>query len=218
MAVQVEQVYQDVCNAILEPTGVTTLGIMDLNDFFNILNDVLQDFLLRSGCVTGFFSLTSTSGTAAYAEPNTAMEVHSVYYNNVFLSRSSTWYLDNYSQTWPSLTASQSIPERWIEDDQPPKTIVIEPVPTVSGVTITLVATAQPSTYPSSMATYMTFIPDTATSYVKYGVLAKIFSGDTEYKDDQRGKYCQDKYLEGLNYFQYLVTEVGMEPRGQRGR
>lgn len=212
--VTVQKVYDDCCNVILEPGGVTTLNIMSTTDWFNMLNDVLADFLLKSGCVTGFFNISSASGTAAYAEPNTAMDVHSVTYGGVFLSRTSTYYLDNYNPQWAALSATQGLPERWLEDDQPPKTILIEPVPQATGVTIQLLATAQPSSYPASLATTMTFIPDTATSYVKYGVLAKIFSGDTEYKDDARAQYCQQKYLEGLTYFQFLVTEIGMEQRG----
>jgi hypothetical protein len=211
--VLVSTVYNDVVNTLLENSGFGTLGIMSNSDFFNILNDVLGDFLLKTGCITGFFTISSIAGTASYGEPNAAMDVHSVSYNNVYLSRTSTWYLDNYASQWPALTANHGNPERWFEDDMPPKTIQLEPIPNTSGVTIQLIATAQPVTYPSSLATVMTFIPDTATSYVKYGVLAKIFSGDTEYKDDQRAQYCQQKYLEGVQYFAYLVTEVGMEQR-----
>lgn len=47
--------------------------------------------------------------------------------------------------------------------------------------------------------TYVELIGSTWTPYLKYGILAKIFSSDSELKDELKANYCNARFLEGIN-------------------
>lgn len=73
------------------------------------------------------------------------------------------------------------------------------------------VATAQPTSYPQTLAAYFQLLPDSALPYIKYGVLEKIYTVDGEYKNNQAAMYCRARYSEGVNLFSAIMTEAGME-------
>ena len=208
MSVLVSTLYNDVTNVVLENGAFSTLGIMLDSDFYNYLTDVYQDFLSNTGCIKQLFNISIVGGTAIYTEPDTAMEVQMASANNIWLYRSSGWYLDNYSSTWSTVTG---VPERWREDGMAAKQIQIEPTPSVSVGNLQLVATAQPSSYPATGSDNFNFIPDSFTPYLKYGVLEKIFSEDGEYKDTDRANYCRQIYLMGVKMVASIMTEVGLD-------
>lgn len=47
-----------------------------------------------------------------------------------------------------------------------------------------------------TLQTYIELIPDSLVHYVKYGILAAIFGGDNELRDEQKQAYCQARYQE----------------------
>lgn len=263
MATTVLKIYQDVCNTLLENSGLATLGIMTDTDFYNYLRSTIREFLQLTGITKKLFNVPAHAFTASYTEPDNAMDVQVVNYDRTYTYRSSGWYLDHFNPSW---TVATSIPERWREDETPPKTLQIEPMPQVEGyqvgttvqstgfsviaatsnavdfnivlesgsgygtisggfglvpastntiylecinagygvpasivsstANIQMVATTLPTSYPQTYFDYIQLIPDSFIPALKYGILTKIFTGDTEYKDLQRGKYCQARYQE----------------------
>lgn len=128
MATQIGTIYLQVCDAILEDPGVTVIGLMSVTDFFNYLNDTIQDFVSRTGLYKRIYNIPGEFGIASYAEPNSEMDVHALAYDDNYIYRTSGWYLDNLESEWSKQTG---IPERWREDEVPPKTIQIEPIPNI---------------------------------------------------------------------------------------
>ena len=208
MSIQVQGLYNEVCSTLLEDTGLTALGIMSTADFFNMLNDVYQDFLSRTACIKAQFDIAIVAATAVYTEPDRAMDVQMVTANGVYLARSSGWYLDNYQPSWPSDAGN---PERWREDGIGPKKIQIEPTPTASVGNIELTASAQPTSYPAVLTDNFNWIPDSFVWILKYGLLAKAWSGDGEYKDLTRAAFARSRYLEGASLIGSIMSEVVAE-------
>lgn len=47
--------------------------------------------------------------------------------------------------------------------------------------------------------TYIELIPDSMVPYLKYGILARVFSSDDELRDVQKAAYCQSRYSEAIS-------------------
>src|SRR5690348_6048229 len=110
MATQVNSIYLDVTNTLLEDGGFTTLGIMGVGDFLNMLKDVLQDFIMRTGMIKRLVSQVALYGVGTYVEPDNTVDVQAVHFDNTYVSESSGWYMDNFNPQWQS---QQGFPERW---------------------------------------------------------------------------------------------------------
>ncbi len=50
-------------------------------------------------------------------------------------------------------------------------------------------------------------LPDSACLYLTYGILARVFSSDTELKDLQKAKFCEARWQEGVSIFQTILKE-----------
>lgn len=278
MSTTILSLYDNVTNALMENGSFDTIGLMSSSDFLNFLNDIIQDFLSRTGIARKFIGIESLYSINTYTEPNSAMDVQAVFFDNTFLMRSSGYYLDRYSPQWQS---NQGVPERWREDETPPKSIEIDPVPVITGRMVTptppnpgygqiaaasnatdftvlgpasggygtisgtsgvlpggysgvyvnatnpgygvistmvcsnsnimLVATSQPVHYPSQvLGTYFELLPASAIPYIRWGVLMKIMTGDTEYKDTQRGNFAKQMYELGIGLFSKVMQEQGV--------
>lgn len=65
---------------------------------------------------------------------------------------------------------------------------------------LTLIGTTGLNSITYTLDEIIPVIPDSfAAVYLAYGVLARIFSNDSECKDLQRAYYCQARYMEGVN-------------------
>ena len=58
---------------------------------------------------------------------------------------------------------------------------------------------------------YLDLIPDSFVPYVAYGVAAKLFSADSESKDNKRAQYCQSRWQFGLSLVSSVMTETAFE-------
>ena len=134
MSVRVAEIYQDVVNVLLEPAGFQTLGIMSLTDFTNLLKDVMEDFLVRTGSIKKLVNIPSQFGVSTYPEPDNIMEVQAVHFDNAYVYESSGWFQDYANSQWQS---DQGFPERWREDELPPKSIELGPTPVTTGRQVT---------------------------------------------------------------------------------
>ncbi len=71
-----------------------------------------------------------------------------------------------------------------------------------------MVATARMPTTSYQFTDLIQLVPDSFVMYLKYGVLAKIFSMDGEMKDPMRQKYCDARYTEGINLAHAVMLEM----------
>jgi hypothetical protein len=55
---------------------------------------------------------------------------------------------------------------------------------------------------------YIESMPDSLTPYLKYGILAKIFSADSELKDEAKANYCEARYTEGCNFVGAVMSQI----------
>lgn len=73
---------------------------------------------------------------------------------------------------------------------------------------ILVIAKAGSHETPVWMTSLMESLPDSFQHYLKYGILAKLFSTDGELKDNQRAIYCNARYLEGVNIAKAITGEM----------
>lgn len=73
---------------------------------------------------------------------------------------------------------------------------------------LTLIATTRPPKIAWVLADPIEVVPDEFAAYLKYGVLAKVFSMDSETKDALRARYCGARYQEGIALAKAVSTEV----------
>lgn len=59
--------------------------------------------------------------------------------------------------------------------------------------------------------TWIELVPDSFVQYLKYGILARIFSSDSELKDTQKAAWCQARVVEGTNLAAAILCEVYQE-------
>ena len=56
--------------------------------------------------------------------------------------------------------------------------------------------------------TVIELVPDSFTPYLKYGILARIFSSDSELKDSNKAAYCQARFYEAINLTAALMCSL----------
>ena len=59
--------------------------------------------------------------------------------------------------------------------------------------------------------TYIQLIPASFQCYLKYGILSRIFSTNSELKDEQKAAYCQARYAEGVNLAGAIMANIYTE-------
>lgn len=61
------------------------------------------------------------------------------------------------------------------------------------------------------LASYIELVPDSIVHYLKYGILAKIFSSDNELRDEQKAAYCASRYEECARLLGAMMDQEGTE-------
>lgn len=69
------------------------------------------------------------------------------------------------------------------------------------------IVTAAPFNQGMTLGTVIEILPESMSMYLKYGVLAKVFSMDGELKDPQRAQYCAARVTEGVNLCKAIMGE-----------
>jgi hypothetical protein len=163
----VRDVYDRVCDVLLEPNGLIT-GVYTEAQFLLDVWVVVGDFVQRTGMVRSLINLPVTSGTASVGYPDYAMDVQEAFYDDRFLRRESGLSLDNLQRQWRTETTAR--PERWHEDRLPVKTVQLQPIPNRDGYTVTMTAPFY-GTF-SSTASPVTF--DVVALVPFYGVISSF--------------------------------------------
>jgi hypothetical protein len=208
MATSVQNIYDQVCSVLLEPSGFT-LGITTQQTFLDLFRAVLLDWYQQTGLIKQVCTQTLTSGTATYTVPDDIISPEEAWWGSKYLQKTSMRELDQYEFAW---TNRSGPPDRWFDDSLPPKQLTLYKKPNQTGASYAakygtfypadrnLAVLGTAGTLKTSFALGDTIpnVPDSFSCYLAYGVLEKLFSTDGECKDLQRSYYCQARYLEGV--------------------
>lgn len=270
MAISVRGVYNDVCNALLEPGGLTGLIVSD-DMFIRLLNDSLRNILQSSNCFLQFNNIPTAMGVRIYDNSYYLNQVIAALVDEYNVYQGSGHYWDNSDYRWQQ--QGTGIPQEYRTDQLQENQIEIRPAPQWSGYTTTfaesgmygtLSQTSSANTYdidydPASSGMYGTisqtdlgstyveyakpmygiianieestlnitqistytfdfeveslddYIPDLPASfksYVKFAVLASIYSMDGESKNDTLSKYYKTRLDELFRILRSVSGEV----------
>lgn len=95
-------------------------------------------------------------------------------------------------------TIATGLGNPYLETVNPGYGLIAAMVP--SGNNLSKFGTALPANIANlSLDSYIELIPDSLVHYLKYGILAKIFSSDNELRDEQKAAYSAARYSECIN-------------------
>ena len=215
----VQDIYQTVCYVLLEDNGLQ-LGIVTEQQFLDNFAAVFLEFLQKTGICSTIFTQQINFGQPQYEYPPDMIQVRDCFVGGKHISRETLEELDNAFYNWRSEVNN---PRRWHEDGLPIKTIELSPTPNYTGTAysspafltqqppygvygvfnpadnnLTIVGTQGTIRNTFALNTIVPIIPDSFTCYLGYGVLNKIFSSNSEAKDDQRAAYTGARFNEGI--------------------
>lgn len=173
MGIPVSRVYVDVCNALLEPGGLTGETI-PISIFFDILNDSIRDLFECSACYRKIFNIVSQEGVRVYRHDyfiNQPMTV-TMDENTIFQGSGNYWDASDYR--WQQL--GPGIPQEWRTDELEEDQIEVRPAPAWDGYQVSIPSgfygtfsqTSNPITFDISVDPAVTGFYGT-TSSAEYG-------------------------------------------------
>ena len=277
-------IYEPVCNQLLENTGLSTLGLMTDANFLGILNDTVSDFLTYTRFKFKINTVPCLAFQSSYTEPDFILNSKSVLYGSKNLYRSYEFYTDAARPN--SANDKPGIPRDWYDDDASVKGFNLRPAPAFNGgqvivalgqgiygnisqtsdvndfdITcdplfangllgtvsdchggdcyvevagpmfgtianmvasngkngnITMIGPSNLFNRVQDLDTYLELISPSFAIYLRYGVLMRIFSGDSEYKDETRTKYCLTRFLEGINLCRAMMGDPSIQGINRR--
>jgi len=132
MPATVEDVYSEVCFDLLEDGGLV-LGLVTFQQFIDYLNLVLVDLLKETGISVQIFTQTVQAGVSQYPVPEPIMRPDEAYLAGTLLEQSDVQDLNNRFTKW---RYTPGYPLRWHNDEIPPQTVELVPVPNYTGAFI----------------------------------------------------------------------------------
>jgi hypothetical protein len=275
MATQVRDVYLQICDELLEPGGLV-LGLITVNDFLGWFGEVVNDFMTKVSLAKKLNCIDVQAGVDTYTISDYVSDTVYAAYDQSYLHRTSTFYLDNSDSIWAGTT---DVPTTWKQDEVQAKQLQVSPIPnengdpvntllgqglygqiaatsntndlqiigppaglfgtingfsgtpyletltplfgtiasmTVSVTNLETIATAIPRKITNwQLGDTIDLIPDSATPYIKYGILARIWSQDGEQKDEFKAVYANARYTEGINLFGAIMSQAFEQENAQ---
>lgn len=182
---------------MLEPTidgGLTWSALWTADEVRGFLNDRLSRFLRQTSIIETDFTVSVVSGTSSYDLPSDLILIERVGFDDgsttTALSRVDQFVLDNGFPGWETTTGT---PYAYYEDDD--LSIRLYPTPN-SGGTLRIRYVANHPTVNSPCVRLS--IPSIFVPTIKYGVMSDMFGKEGEANDPIRAKYCEDRYVEGV--------------------
>jgi len=229
MSVTAQSIYDSICYDLLEDAGLV-LGLLTVEQFFDLLNLTILDFNTQTAMVKGAFTQQILSNVGRYTIPDELTRVDQVYVAGRLVSPAQVADLNTLIRNWRR--AAPGIPTLYHEDELPIRTLELVVAPNYSGVAITggsapgfYVAGQSPAVHrnltlvgplkPAIVGGPEEDIPipadDAITGYLGFGVLERVFSSDSELQDQQRALYCGAQYREGVLALQAMMGEVEVD-------
>lgn len=95
------------------------------------------------------------------------------------------------------LSAASAAPANWMQNTEPPPAFDVDRTPPVAGQYEVLSIDSHPTLLTSASSTLP--VPDDWSWVPKWGALMDVLSRESVAKDPLRAKYCEQRYLEGVN-------------------
>lgn len=210
-------VYLETCQVLLEDGGLV-LGLFTPAEWLLEAGQVLTDLLLKCHFVQAMDSTTATQpGIDTYDLPQPPLSTDVTYaaYDNTYLHRTSSFFLDNSDNIW---AGSEGFPQTWKQDEVNPTQVQISPIPdaTEGNRTLTFIGSQIPVQVTGwALTDQIPLLPDTFLPALKYGVLARIFASDSEQKDLFKAAWCQARVAEFVNMATAIMSQEFMEGDSQ---
>lgn len=229
----VNQVAWDILEDVVDGPG-PSLGLVTVQEILDDLGIVLMDFLRKTGIEWTIFTQQLVASVSQYTVPNQMPEVYYVFQNAYIIDRIN-FYSTYLRGQW---TRNPGMSKAYHEDGLPIKTIELVPPPNWNGIgfiptvgppppfgtfdspggttapfqpgnrNLTMVGSAIPTQEVWGIDDTLAGIPDSATPYLVFGILQKIFSADGESRDIQRANYCQKRYEEGISLYRSVLLST----------
>lgn len=207
-------VYLDCCDVLLENGGLV-LNLVTPQQWLDMAGEVLTDLLLKMHIIQAVDSTTVTNpGISIYSIPIPPLSTDVTYcaYDNTYLHRTSTFYLDNSNAIW---AGSEGFPQTWKQDEVDPTQVQISPTPaaTEGTRTLTLIGAQIPDKITGwVLGDTIPLLPNSLLPYLRYGILAKIFATDSEQKDLFKAAYCNARCSEGISLMAAMMSQEFTDP------
>lgn len=241
----VNDIYQVICYDLFEDGGLI-LGLLTVQQFIDLVNLALTDFVQRT-CPSSLVQTQAIfAGTGRYTYPDTQMRVDDAFLAGMLLEPTTIQSLNNGARGWRT---ELNLPTRWHADELPLKTIELVSIPNYTGTYVegpdqpdppyaqtgwnvvlngvtytpsqhqdmTLVGPQLPATvsqlthnigFGSPTAPTALLPSDLVTTYIAFGVLARIWSSDSELKNDSMAAWAQGEFEEGIAIMAAIMGEV----------
>jgi hypothetical protein len=118
-------VYSRMCWDYAEDGGLV-LGLVTVQQFLDLANLTLLDFLKQTGCLKRAWTMSVMAGVPTYTIPDDIMLVEQVFLAGRWLPKATVAQLNKTRRNW---RREQDIPQYYYTDSLPPKTIGLAPPP-----------------------------------------------------------------------------------------
>ena len=224
-----------------DPPATFTLGVLTQAQFIDALNETLLDFLKQTNLVKTIYTQTIQAGVSRYSIPDAVLFVESAFVAGRYLDRSTQSDISGKSLQWknqpgiPKVFHEDGLPPKTVElapipnyngtyipgtlEPDPPHgqfggwavTIGGSSVPPATHRGLTVVGTEKPALI-TSLADSIPLLPDEVSlGYIPFGVLARIFSSDSELKDAEKAAWADGQYQEGIQLMKAIACELQPE-------
>jgi len=208
-----QQLMSDLQLATLEPddAGATwPSGMWTQAQVVSWINDVVRDFMHRTGLTCAIDFITGAPSQGSYDLPQDMIDLRRVAWRAGIsgtgyeeLTLVDTFQKDQSDPTWAA--NEEQVPTGYLLDLLPSLTLRVVPTPNDLGeaeVTMTTLGTAADGSGIDLP------IPDDYTTYLFWGVLAEMLGKAGEASDPERAAYCRERYEEGIELARLMVTGV----------
>lgn len=233
---QVSDIYNLVCEALCEPyrDGLANgleLGIFTEQEFLDLFAVVLLDFLNKTGISKTIFTQQVTFNTSQYVSPPDIIDLQACFVAGIYIDHATLPELDDWIYGWKTMMGQ---PEYWHEDGLPVKTIELALTPNYTGSSytipvgpsyqppfgeydvfctptngnLTMVGTTGLLTDTFALDDVIPVVPDSLCYGLFYGIMAEVFTNNSECRDEQRAAWCMARYQESVS----LAAAVGGQP------
>ena len=234
MSTTIQSIVNQIAVDLLEPApNAFGTGIVTQQQVLDLIGVVVADFLQQTGLIWSVFTQQLDAGISQYFIPDSQIRVFYVLQNAQVLDQidlSSEYLVDQWER-------KPGVPLAYHEDGLPSKSLEVVPAPNWNGTSfsptysqshpdldgtfndfqpgkrnLTTVASTLPSKESWGIGDMLDGIPDTFVPFVQFGVLAAIFSSDSEAKDLARSQYCKSRFDEGVAIGRSILMELsGMQ-------
>ena len=129
MAISVRELYEQICDCVLEPTALTGQTITD-SQFMSALNQVLSDFLQLGGYIKPLINQAEL-GVRIYESPGPSTVIKNLAVAETGIPMNSGFYWDQSDAYWQN--SEPGTPQEWRQDQLEEQGLEVRPAPAWTG-------------------------------------------------------------------------------------